>query len=169
MREFLKGLELDKETIDTIMAEHGKLITEAKEQILELKGQVNNFETEKQKYESKLKDYETKMQESSKSLKNYEDLTNENKQLKSQMQLNESNVKKEFSKFVANEVLSQVDEEHDFATVLENYKKENPQYFGESVVKKVQSSPTLNGGNTQPQTTNDIMNDLLRGATQENM
>ena len=169
MREFLKGLELDKETIDTIMAEHGKLITEAKEQILELKTQVNGFETEKQKYESKLKDYETKMLESKQSLKNYEDLTNENKQLKSQMQLNESNVKKEFSKFVANEVLSQVNDENDFASVLENYKKENPQYFGESIVKKVQSSPTLTGGTTQPQTTNDIMNDLLRGATQENI
>lgn len=168
MREFLKGLELDKETIDTIMAEHGKLITEAKEQILELKSQVNGFETEKQKYESKLKDYETKMQETDKSLKNYQDLTNENKQLKSQMQLNDSNVKKEFSKFVANEVLSQVDDEHDFASVLDTYKQENPQYFGESVVKKVQSSPNLNGGTTQPQTTNDIMNDLLRGATQEN-
>lgn len=168
MREFLKGLELDKETIDTIMAEHGKLITEAKEEILALKTQVNNFENEKQNYETKLKDYETKMQESDKSLKNYQELTNENKQLKSQMQLNESNVKKEFSKFVANEVLSQVNDENDFASVLENYKKENPQFFGESVVKKVQSSPTLNGGNTQPQTTNDIMNDLLRGATQEN-
>ena len=31
MREFLKGLELDKETIDTIMAEHGKLLTGTKE------------------------------------------------------------------------------------------------------------------------------------------
>ena len=168
MREFLKGLELDKETIDTIMAEHGKLITEAKEEILTLKTQVNNFENEKQNYETKLKDYETKMQESDKSLKNYQELSNENKQLKSQMQLNESNVKKEFSKFVANEVLSQVDDENDFASVLEHYKQENPQYFGESVIKKVQSSPTLNGGDTAPQTTNDIMNDLLRGATQEN-
>ena len=168
MREFLKGLELDKETIDTIMAEHGKLITEAKEQILELKSQVNGFETEKQKYESKIQDYEAKMQESKQSLKNYEDLTNENKQLKTQIQMNDSNVRKEFSKFVANEVLSQVNDENDFASVLENYKKENPQYFGEAVVKKVQSSPTLNGGNTAPQTTNDIMNDLLRGATQEN-
>jgi hypothetical protein len=37
MREFLKGLELDKETIDTIMAEHGKLLTGSKEQIEELK------------------------------------------------------------------------------------------------------------------------------------
>lgn len=168
MREFLKGLELDKETIDTIMAEHGKLITEAKEKILELKTQVNGFETEKQKYENKLKDYETKMQENTKSLKNFEELTNENKQLKSQMQLTESNVKKEFSKFVANEVLSQVDDENDFASVLQTYKKENPQYFGESIVKKVQSSPNLNGGTAQPQTTNEIMNDLLRGATQEN-
>lgn len=167
MREFLKGLELDKETIDTIMAEHGKLITEAKEEILALKTQVNGFEAEKQKYEDKLKNYETKMQESANTLKNYEELNNENKQLKSQMQLNESNVKKEFSKFVANEVLSQVNDENDFATVLESYKKENPQYFGETVVKKVQSSPTLNGGDTRPQSTNDIMNDLLRGAAKE--
>ena len=27
MREFLKGLDLDKELIDTIMAEHGKQLT----------------------------------------------------------------------------------------------------------------------------------------------
>ena len=32
MREFLRGLELDEETIDTIMAEHGKIITKLKEQ-----------------------------------------------------------------------------------------------------------------------------------------
>ena len=169
MREFLKGLELDKETIDTIMAEHGKLITEAKEEILNLKSQINDFDNVKSKYESKIKDYETKLQDSNKSLESLQGLTNENKQLKTELQMNSSNVKKEFSKFVANEVLSQVDDENDFATVLENYKKENPQYFGETVVKKVQSSPNLNGGNTQPQTTNDIMNDLLRGATQENI
>ena len=33
MREFLKGLDFDKETIDTIMAEHGKLLTSAKEDV----------------------------------------------------------------------------------------------------------------------------------------
>lgn len=37
MREFLKGLDLDSETIDTIMAEHGKLVTKDKEKIEELK------------------------------------------------------------------------------------------------------------------------------------
>jgi Phage minor structural protein GP20. len=31
MREFLKGLDFDQETIDTIMAEHGKLLTGVKE------------------------------------------------------------------------------------------------------------------------------------------
>lgn len=45
MREFLKGLELDKETIDTIMAEHGKLITEAKEKTQDLENKVKDYES----------------------------------------------------------------------------------------------------------------------------
>ena len=57
-----------------------------------------------------------------------------------------------------------VNDTTDFETALKNYKKENPQFFGEVVVKKVQSSPSLNTGGNQPQTTNNIMNDLLRGA-----
>lgn len=44
MREFLKGLELDKETIDTIMAEHGKLITEAKEKSIENEDKIKTYE-----------------------------------------------------------------------------------------------------------------------------
>lgn len=150
MREFLKGLDLDKETIDTIMAEHGKYITEAKEEIMNLKDEVQ--------------DYKEKYTQDQESLKNLQDLTNENKDLKAQVQMNGSNVKKEFSKFVTSEVMSKVNDETDFATALESYKKENPQYFGETVVKKVQSSPTLTGGGTQENTTNDIMNDILRGA-----
>lgn len=149
MREFLKGLDLDKETIDTIMAEHGKYITEAKEQIMELKDEVQ--------------DYKEKYSEDQKSLENLQNLTNENKDLKAQIQMNGSNVKKEFSKFVTSEVMANVNEDTDFATALETYKKENPQYFGETVVKKVQSSPNLNGG-TKETTTNDVMNDILRSA-----
>ena len=151
MREFLKGLELDKETIDTIMAEHGKLITEAREQIMDLTDQVRN--------------YETQLNESSESLKNLQTLTDENKDLKAQLQMSDSNVKKEFMKFVTSEVSSKVNDETDFATALKSYKKENPQYFGDTVVKKVQSSPGLNAGGNQPQSTNDIMNDILRGAS----
>lgn len=151
MREFLKGLELDKETIDTIMAEHGKYITEAKEQIMELKDEVQ--------------EYKDKYSQDQKSLEDLQNLTNENKDLKAQIEMSGSNVKKEFSKFVTNEVMSKVNDETDFATALENYKKENPQYFGETVVKKVQSSPVLTGG-TQEITTSDIMNDILRSSTE---
>jgi uncharacterized protein YdcH (DUF465 family) len=43
MREFLKGLDLDRETINTIMAEHGKLITEAKEKIREYEDQISEL------------------------------------------------------------------------------------------------------------------------------
>ena len=50
MREFLKGLDLDDETIDTIMAEHGKLVTKDKEKITELTKQVNAANKEIQSY-----------------------------------------------------------------------------------------------------------------------
>ena len=52
-----------------------------------------------------------------------------------------------------------VNDTTDFEKALKDFKKENPQYFGEVVVKKVQSSPNLNGGASQGQTTNSIMND----------
>lgn len=155
MREFLKGLDLDKETIDTIMAEYGKNVTGLKEQIEDYKKQVSD-------YEEQVKDLNSKVEEDAESLKNLETLTNENKDLKADIQLNGVNVKKEFSKFVRSEVMSRVDDKTDFSKALEGYKKENPQFFGDVVVKKVQTSPSLNGG-TPPQTTNTIMNDLIRG------
>lgn len=95
---------------------------------------------------------------------NYTNAINENALLKAQLKIADSDVKKEFAKFVTSEVMSLVNDTIDFETALKNYKKENPQFFGETVVKKVQTSPILNNGGNQPQTTNNIMNDLLRGA-----
>ena len=95
---------------------------------------------------------------------NYTNVVNENSLLKAQLKIADSDVKREFAKFVTSEVMNEVNETTDFDTTLKNYKKNNPQYFGEVVVKKVQSSPSLNAGGNQPQTTNNIMNDLLRGA-----
>ena len=68
MREFLKGLELDKETIDTIMAEHGKLITEAKEKTQELENKVKDYETKIEELSSKA-ETNTKIQEELDTLK----------------------------------------------------------------------------------------------------
>lgn len=71
MREFLKSLDLDKETIDTIMAEHGKLITEAKEKAKDL--------------EDKVKTYEAKIDELNDKAKNSEEIQKELDTLKSEI------------------------------------------------------------------------------------
>ena len=93
-----------------------------------------------------------------------DNLTKENNLLKATNQVAKSDVKPEFLKFVTSEVMSMVNDTTDFETALKNYKKDNSQYFGEVVVKKVQSSPNLNGGGNKETTTNSIMNDILRGA-----
>ena len=93
-----------------------------------------------------------------------ESLKKENDLLKATNKVAKSEVKPEFLKFVTSEVMSMVNEATDFDTALKNYKKENTQYFGETVVKKVQSSPTLNGGGNKENTTSNIMNDILRSA-----
>lgn len=157
MREFLKSLELEKETIDVIMKEHGKILTEKKSEVQTLQDKIKEHEETITKLNSTIED-------NNKSLESLQTLTNENKDLKAEIQMNGSNVKKEFSKFVRSEVMANVNEETDFTTALESYKKDNPQYFGEVVVKKVQSSPSLNAGGNQPQTTNSIMNDIIRSA-----
>ena len=156
MRDFLKGLDLDKETIDTIMAEYGKNVQGLKEQIEEYKG-----------YKTENENLSKQLEEKEKSMKGFEDVSNENKSLRAQLKLNENNIKKEFSKFVTSEIMSQVDDKNDFDTVLKSYKKDNPQYFGDTVIKKTQTSPSLNAGGDKPQTTNDIMNSILRGNNQD--
>lgn len=94
-------------------------------------------------------------------------LTNENSQLKAQLEVLNSNAKKEFVRFVTSEVLAMVNDTTDLKTAIKSYKKDNPQYFGDTVIKKTQTSPSLNAGGDKPQTTNDIMNSILRGNNQE--
>lgn len=150
LRQFLKGMELEADQIDTIMSEVGKNFSQLKEERDTLKDKVKELEASNSDTATKLQNLET--------------LTNENKDLKAQLQMGDSNVKKEFSKFVRTEIMSKVDDKNDFESVLKEYKKENPQYFGDTVIKKVQSSPNLNGGEPQAPTTNSIMNDILRSA-----
>ena len=150
LRQFLKGMELETEQIDTIMAEVGKNFSTLKEERDSLKDKVKELEASSGDMATKLQNLDT--------------LTNENKDLKAQLQMSDSNVKKEFSKFVRTEIMYKVDDKNDFESVLKEYKKENPQYFGDTVIKKVQSSPNLNGGEPQAPTTNSIMNDILRSA-----
>ena len=57
-RDFLRGLELDKETIETIMYEYGKLTTEAKEKMQKLENKVKEYEDKIDELSSKAKDNE---------------------------------------------------------------------------------------------------------------
>ena len=67
-RDFLRGLELDKETIETIMYEYGKLTTEAKEKMQELENKVKEYETKIGELSSKA-ETNTKVQEELDTLK----------------------------------------------------------------------------------------------------
>ena len=163
MREFLKQLGLDKEVINTIMMEVGKNIQGIKRQSREYQATIKEYEDKVKGYENQIKELNGTIQNNSKELETLQNLTNENNDLKAQLQMTGSNVKKEFSKFVTSEVMSNVNDETDFATALENYKKDNPQYFGETVVRKVQTSPKLNNASGET-TANSIMNDAIRQA-----
>lgn len=65
MREYLKDLDLDTDTIDIIMAQYGKLVTKDKEEIEKLKGELkslkensNSSEELQKKYDELLKEKE---------------------------------------------------------------------------------------------------------------
>jgi len=171
MREFLKEQGLEDGQVDTIMAEYGKKIESFKAEIDMINGKLDEYKANDEKSKEELEQYKSQIdslnntiEEKNKSLESMQSVANENNDLKAQIQMKGANVKKEFEKFVASEVKGMVNEDTDFTKALENYKKENPQYFGDTVIKKVQTSPELAGGDTKPQSTNNIMNDILRSA-----
>ena len=88
------------------------------------------------------------------------DTKNEIAMLRAEKKVIGANAKPEFAEFIASKVLLMGE---DFDKNLADYKKNNPHFFGETVVKKVSSAPTL-GGRSEEGTTNQKMNDLIRGA-----
>ena len=74
MREFLKSLDLEKDVIDKIMAEHGKLITENKDKVQSLEDEKSKLETKIQTYETKITELNSKVDDSSKVQKELDDL-----------------------------------------------------------------------------------------------
>lgn len=58
MREFLRGLDLDEELIDTIMAEHGKLVTKDKESIATMKKELSDLKENSKSSEELQKKYD---------------------------------------------------------------------------------------------------------------
>ena len=83
--------------------------------------------------------------------------------LKNTQKVIDADAKPDFVRFITSEVMNKVDDTKDFDTILKTFKNDNPQYFGEVVIKKVQTSPKLNNSNGVT-TTNSIMNDVIRQA-----
>lgn len=113
MREFLKGLDLDKELVDTIMAEHGKVITESKEQIIELKAKVSDLEV-KSKELGKLSEEKTKVEKELETLRATKVGEEKIKKEKEEEEELTNNIKKEFgnkkfvNEFTENHILNEI-------------------------------------------------------------
>lgn len=76
MREFLKGLELDKEVIDSIMAEYGKNVKDLKTEIESYKGDIEEYKSKVTDYETKIKQLTDQSKDSAKKLEELETLKN---------------------------------------------------------------------------------------------
>lgn len=157
-------VDFTDEQKDLVMSLYGKAISKKDTEIETLKTNKKELEEKVNTFESQISGLNKTIEENNKSLENLQTITNERNDLMADLQLNKSHVKDEFSKFVKSEVLANVNDTTDFASALENYKKNSPQFFGDTQIKKVQTSPNLGGGSPEPKTTNDIMNNILRGS-----
>lgn len=109
---------------------------------------LKNLTTERDEYKSK-----------------YEALNKDYSILNATNKVANAGIKAEFAKFVANEVLGMTSDTLDFDTALKSYKTKNPQFNVESTVIRKNSSVDLGGKEqTNPNETNQIMNDLIRSS-----
>lgn len=165
MREFLRGLDLDEETIDTIMAEHGKLMTKNVEKINNLTEQYNSLQSDFNDYKgsnssdtlkAELEDYKTK----------YNTLNDQYLNLEYTSKVKDANVAPEFTDFVVTNVKQMVTDEKDYDTALNEYLQEHKQYVkNANNFVKVGSSVNLKGGKETPTTPNSIFNEMILKAT----
>lgn len=79
-REFLKGLGLDDEAVDKVMAEHGKTLNSVKEKA----DKVDGLESQIEDYKTQLADRDTQLQELGEKAKGNEELTAQIEELKQQ-------------------------------------------------------------------------------------
>ena len=87
-REFLKELELEKDVIDKIMAEHGKAVNDIKEKA----DKVDSLESQIEDYKTQLSDRDKQLEELKEQAKGNEELQGKIKELQDENE----NVKKEY-------------------------------------------------------------------------
>lgn len=139
MREFLKGLDLDKETIDTIMAEYGKNITGKTEKIQEL--------------ESKVKEYEATINDLSSKAENNQKVSEELETLKQQIADNEAKAKaEEQDKILTNNIMKVIGDKQ----FVNDYTKD-------SIINEIKKE--LNDNNNAGKSAKDIFEAITKDRT----
>ncbi len=154
MREFLKGLELDSETTDTIMAEYGKNIQGLKEERDSLKEQLKGFENSDSTIKSltsERDDYKSK----------YEEELGKRTSIENCIKVKEAKIDDKFKDFVISEVSKLVDEKTDFDAALKGFVEKNPQYKVPEKTRKVNSSFSMVGNSQSESSKNDVFNNAL--------
>ena len=86
-RDFLKNLGLEDEIVDKIMTEYGKSISTEKAKIDDLNSKLEVNNVKMKEYEDKIATLEQNSTDNATKLKDLETLTNENKDLKAQLQM----------------------------------------------------------------------------------
>lgn len=154
---------------------YGELESKLKESNIELANLKKGEYVSKGKLDrinSEYKDLQARYTELQKGTENYENLKTELETLKSEKLTNEqlkiirdARVDEKFSKFVLNEVKSQLKENEKFEDVLNAYVKENQHFLTtrQNVFKQGASMQDLEHGNgVDDKNTNQIMNSILR-------
>ena len=131
------------------------------------------YEKQKAKWENELNDYKTKYQDLEERTQGHDELKSQFDELTTKYNelldkqatadkmslISKANVDNKFAEFVYSKVNPQVSEEKDFQTALGDFLKENSQYLSTSKGTFVD----LQNGNTAPQSSNETINNWLRG------
>lgn len=155
-RQFLKGLELDAETIDKIMDEHGSSVNNLKESLNSKKDEVKTLKSERDELKDKVRDVEDSEDTINALRSKYDEAKNKIQEYESKLKNNEldkriiTNVQDAHD---VDDVLNFVDRskfEYDddgnisnFDDVLNEVREKKPHYFN------VQNSTNNNTGNDE--------------------
>lgn len=154
--EFTKKIGEAGETIKLANLKSGNYVDKAKYEKIEK--DATDWKTKYQSLNDKYKDYDELKTNYETLNENYTKLQNKHNETERMNLIKDSNVDTRYQKFVYSEVLQQVDDKKDFQTVLNEYLKENKQYF-----KNSQSTyANLENNTTPPRNANQKMNDFIR-------
>lgn len=154
--EFTKKIAEASETIKLANLKSGNYVDKAKYEKTEK--DISDWKIKYQSLNEKYKDYDELKSNYEKLNDNYTKLEAKHNEAERLNLIKDKNVDNRFVKFVYSEVLNQTNDNKDFQQALDEFLKENKQYFRNS-----QSTyANLENNTTPPRNANQKMNDFIR-------